>query len=306
MAKDRLLWMFAALAGTGIMATLGVFVRQVSPGNEFAIALGRFGIGLLCLVVLRALTRPGQAGERPARLWVSAGSGVFLALFVVSYFKAVMSGTLASAAFLLYLGPLIASTLAAAWLGEGLDWTNGLLLGCALLGTVFITEFKLPTGPAQVESLVFGFLSGVFYGLFLLFNNPRLSGNSAGLSRTFTQFAFATLVMIPVIAVAGANLTLADVPWILAIGVLHGFLALTLVIAALGHLKTIEYGTLSYGEPVAAALLGVVLYDERLSAWQIIGGGLVLAAGLARVLIREAEHPTSVPAVESGDGIRVP
>jgi len=206
-------------------------------------------------------------------------------VFVVCYFKAVMSGTIATAAFLLYLGPLIASTLAAVWLGEGFDRTNGLLLGCALLGTLFITEFKLPTDTRQAESLVFGFLSGVFYGLFLLFNNPRLQGRSAGVERTYTQFVLATLVMIPVVALNGPHLVTADIPWLIAIGVIHGFLALTLVIAALGHLKTIEYGTISYGEPVAAALLGVILYDERLSAWQVIGGGLVLAAGIARVVI---------------------
>jgi drug/metabolite transporter (DMT)-like permease len=63
--------------------------------------------------------------------------------------------------------------------------------------------------------------------------------------------------------------------------------ALTLVIAALGHLKTIEYGTISYGEPVAAALIGVIAYHERTSLLQVVGCLLVLAAGIARVLIRE-------------------
>ena len=50
-------------AGTGMMATLGAFVREVSPGSEFTIALGRFGIGLIGLLVLR---RASEAAARAA------------------------------------------------------------------------------------------------------------------------------------------------------------------------------------------------------------------------------------------------
>ena len=103
--------------------------------------------------------------------------------------------------------------------------------------------------------------------------------------------------MLPVVAASGASLSGADLAWIGAVGVLHGFVALTLVIAALRFLKTIEYGTISYGEPVIAALIGALAYHERISALQLIGCALVFAAGIARVVIaanvpREAEHGT--------------
>jgi drug/metabolite transporter (DMT)-like permease len=270
-----------------MMATLGVFVRNVSPGNEFVIALGRFGIGLVCLTGLLVLRRGNHTGKTTRVSWGLVGSGIMMPLFVVCYFKAVLTGPLANAAFLLYLGPLIASSLAAVWLGEGFNRISGLLLGCALLGTLFITEFRFPQDPDQIESLVFGLLSGVFYGLFLLFNNQKIQGDGASFAGIFYQFLFATLVMIPVVVIAGNNLTRPDLPWIAGIGVIHGFVALTLVITALGHLKTIEYGTISYGEPVMAALIGGIAYHERISLLQIIGCLFVLMAGIARVLVRE-------------------
>jgi drug/metabolite transporter (DMT)-like permease len=133
---------------------------------------------------------------------------------------------------------------------------------------------------------VFAVLSGLFYGLFLLFNNRKIQRTGSSLMRTQYQFVFASMAMLPVVGVTGIDLVLADIPWIVAVGVLHGFLALTLVIAALGHLKTVEYGTISYGEPVTAAILGVVLYDESISSLQIIGCLLVLVAGLVRVLVK--------------------
>ncbi|GAB4463317.1 MAG: DMT family transporter [Anaerolineae bacterium] len=285
-------WYLAAFAATFIMATLGVFVREVSPGNELVVALGRFGIGFVCLAGLAALKRGDPTP--PARVTGAlVASGVCLALFVVFYFKAVLSGPLANAAFLLYLGPLVASTLAALWLGEGFNRMSGVLLGGALLGTLFITEFRIPDSADQVESLVFGVLSGVFYGLFLLLNNPKLQGAGSSYARTRYQFLFATLALVPVVALDGVSLRLADLPWIIAVGVLHGFVALTLVVASLGYLRTIEYGTISYGEPVMAALLGVVLYSESISLLQVVGCLFVLVAGIARVFLREqAPVPT--------------
>jgi len=283
--SGKWVWYLAAIAGTFIMATLGAFVRQVSPGNEVVIALGRFGVGFACLAVLRALVREAAGANSPGVWWARAAAGGALALFVVSYFKAVQSGTLANAAFLLYLGPLIASSLAAVWLEEGFDRTSGLLLGCAVLGTLFITEFKLPRGAQQADSLIFGLLSGLFYGLFLLFNNSKLQGGGSSSANTFAQLGIAALVMVPFVAVSGTDLHGADLAWIGAIGVLHGFVALTLVIASLRYLKTIEYGTISYGEPVIAALIGALAYDERISALQLVGCALVFGAGIARVMV---------------------
>jgi len=281
------IWYLAAIVATFIMSTLGVFVRHVSPGNELTIALGRFGIGLLCLVGLAAFKRDHDSVQPVRITWALVGSGVCLALFVVFYFKAVVSGPLANAAFLLYLGPLVASSLAAIVLAEGFSRTSAILLGVALLGTLFITEFRIPDSVDQVNSLVFGFLSGVFYGLFLLLNNRQFQRSGSSLGRTRYQFLFASLVLVPVVALDGVALEWSDIPWIAAVGVLHGVVALTLVVAALGYLRTVEYSTISYGEPVMAALLGVALYDESISLLQIVGCFLVLVAGIARILVRE-------------------
>jgi len=285
--KSRLIWYSAAIVGTCMTATLGMFVREISPGNDFAITFGRFAVGFICLASLRLPTRKDQ-GERNIRLsWALIGAGIAMPLFVVCYIKAILAGTFASAAFLLYVGPLIASLLAAVWVGEGFTRLNGLLLGGALLGTLLITEFKLPQESEQVESLVYGLLSGVFYGLFLFLNNSKVQGQAASLTSTFYQFLCAALVMLPLVIIAGVNLTRDDLFWIAAIGIIHGFVALTLMIASLGHLKTIEYGTISYGEPVVAALIGVVGYHESLTALQIIGCCAVFVAGIMRVFIKE-------------------
>lgn len=284
------MWYAAALTGTSLMATLGAFVRQISPGNELVIALGRFGFGLICLAVFLAL-RPGPRRPQTWRLsWPLVGAGVFMPLFVVSYFRAVNTGTMANAAFLLYLGPLIASSLAAVWLREGFSRLSGALLGLALLGTLLITEFELPRRAEDAESLVFGLLSGLFYGLFLVANNRQVQSDQSGYAAVAAQFAVATLVIAPFVALSSPSIDAADLAWIAAIGVIHGFVALTLVITALAHLRTIEYSTIAYGEPVIAALIGGLAFQESLSPLQLLGCALVLGAGLARVFFSERPH----------------
>ena len=295
--SEKLVWYTAAFAGTSLMATLGAFVRQISPGNELAIALGRFGFGLLCLAGFLAL-RSGPRRPRAWRLsWPLVGAGVFMPLFVVSYFKAVNTGTMANAAFLLYLGPLIASSLAALWLREGFSRLSGALLGLALLGTLLITETELPPRIDQAESLVFGLLSGLFYGLFLVVNNRKVQDDLTGLPAVAAQFLVATLVTAPLAALSAPSLTGADLAWIAAIGVIHGFVALTLVITALAHLRTVEYSTIAYGEPVIAALIGGLAYGESLSALQILGCALVISAGVARAFV--SEQPGNAAALQS-------
>jgi len=63
--------------------------------------------------------------------------------------------------------------------------------------------------------------------------------------------------------------------------------ALTLVITALAHLRTVEYSTIACGEPVIAALIGGLAYGESLSALQILGCALVISAGVARAFVSE-------------------
>jgi drug/metabolite transporter (DMT)-like permease len=61
------------------------------------------------------------------------------------------------------------------------------------------------------------------------------------------------------------NVTLKDVNWLMAIVLFQGFLAIFLFTFAVRHLKTVEYGTVSYVEPLIASLIGVFLYSESLT-----------------------------------------
>ena len=279
-----IVWYLAAILGVCITASLGVFVRRISPGNDSTIVFGRFFIGAVCLGLGLGLTGTLDIAQITRISWVLIVSGVLMALLVVCYVKAIQTGTLASASFLLYLGPLIAAGLSSILTKVGISVANWALLGCAFIGAILITNRNPEDDQGKNRGIVYGLAAGFFYGLYLTANNKDIMVDLPGPLITLCQFAIASIAILPSVVSSGINLERADIPWLLAIGVLHGFIALTLVVTSLTHLSTVGYGTISYLEPLAAAILGLVLYKEKLTIRQWIGCGLVLAAGVTRVI----------------------
>ena len=66
--------------------------------------------------------------------------------------------------------------------------------------------------------------------------------------------------------------------WLIAIGVVHGFVVLLLVAYAIRKLPAVQFGTVSYLEPVVAVGVGCFFYGETVSFLQGIGFVLVLIA----------------------------
>ena len=86
-----------------------------------------------------------------------------------------------------------------------------------------------------------------------------------------------------------------DIPYLISIGFIHGFLALSLLILALKNLEIVKCGTLLYIEPITATILGFIFFSEKLSMLQLIGGIMILGSGLIQIGIKpsvviEKEH----------------
>ena len=84
---------------------------------------------------------------------------------------------------------------------------------------------------------------------------------------------------------AGLAASTWQVPWLLAAGLVPGFLALLCAVMAINRLPTALYGTLAYCEPVAVVIFGWSLFGEALSPLQLSGCGLVIACGVAQAWV---------------------
>lgn len=271
----------SAVIATLLMGSIGVLIRHISVDGSI-IAFSRFTLGFLFLAVFLLLSKRRQA----FKVKISSAllfSGVFLALGVLFYILVIKTTTLANAVFLLYLAPLLASVFGHFLLKEKINALNALLVVLAFLGSLCLLEFNISLNKIDASGQLFGFAAAFCYAFFIIANR-KIASETSGFSRAFYQMLFAGLTLLPfVIGNIDSAALYHDGIWLLGIGFFHGFIALTLMIVSLRYLHIHEYATVSYLEPIIAAIIGYVIYNEALSWLQFSGGILIIACGFMQM-----------------------
>ena len=270
----------SAIIAVIIMGCFGVFVRNVSV-DEGLITLARFSLGFLFLALYLLLSKKWRTFKVKIS-WSLFLSGIFLALCILFYSKAIKMTTLANAAFLLYLAPLIASILAYFLLKEKISVFKAVLILLSFIGSLFLLEFSFSFGGTASSGQLFALASALCYALFIIANR-MISYTISSYSRTFYQLLFGSLVLLPFAGRIDLTSHYHDLYWLLAIGFFQGYIALSLMIFSLRYLHAYEYATVSYIEPLVAALAGYLIYKESLSLLQITGCSLILVCGFMQI-----------------------
>ena len=278
----------AAVFGALLMGCLGLLARE-SGCSAQGCAFARFAIGLIlaAFLSLRGIVRRHSFNLQAVL------SGVGIALCILFYFMAIERTTLGVAALLLPTGPIFASIGEAVVRRRCPSLQEVVLLLAAACGIALVScgGGDLSADPWGV---IFGLLSGVFFGVYILFN--RLIPEYIDVpERTFWQSAAGVVVLAaPVLCSEAPFAGLPEgLPYLLSIGLLQGFLVLMLVAFAMKHLSAIQYGALSYLDPATAVTLGWAVYGEQMLPLQWVGVLLVLASSLAQSLLPRRE-PTQV------------
>lgn len=280
MHTKKLVGYISAILSVVLFGGVGVFIRNIAA-NEYIITFGKLLVGLVFLTPALFLRKEHLNIRKQFSLYLLL-TGFLLAMIMLSYVNAINNTSLANAAFLLYLGPLLAVGIAAVFLKEKFTLLNGCLISSAFLGFVFLLEFKLSFNVEESKGCLWGFIAGMSYALYIVLNR-KIPHTIPSVTRTFYQFIFGLLAMLPFLDASLLNLTPKDLYWLIAAGFFQGFLAILLFVVAIKYLKSVEYGTVSYIEPLVATLLGFTLYSEILSPLQLIGCAIILLGGVFQV-----------------------
>ncbi len=276
--------LLAVVAAVG-MATIGV-ISRITGLNAESITFYRLGLGALFLLGYLLLTkRHAGLTTLPGRQVVISGS--LLAAFILFYVQAMNYTQMANAILMVYLAPIVAAIAAHALFNERLAAAQVSLIGLALFGFAMMQEFRLNLDDQKdVIGMGFGLAAMLAYSGFIL-TNRRLPRHLDDRTCAFWQLAVGALVILPFALWQPAGLTASawQVPWLLAAGLVPGFLALLCAVMAINRLPTALYGTLAYCEPVAVVIFGWSLFGEALSPLQLSGCGLVIACGIAQAWV---------------------
>jgi RarD protein len=282
MENIKIIGYTAAIMSVMLTGAMGIFVRNISLDGSI-ITFARLGLGLVFLFFFLILKKEIKTVKIRKFSYSLLFTGILMAMVSLCYINAINSTSLANAAFLLYLAPLIAVGIAAVLLKEKFTLLNGGLLCLAFLGFLFFLEFKFSLNMDESKGFLWGIGSAITYALYIVFNR-KIPAQIPALTRSFYQLLFGAVTMLPFLDASIQNVTLKDVNWLMAIGLFQGFLAISLFTFAVKHLKTVEYGTVSYVEPLIASLIGVFLYSESLTLFQLAGCLIVLSGGMIQVV----------------------
>lgn len=216
-------------------------------------------------------------------IWCFLGTGILsIVFFNFCYFKAITMTSLSVAAVLLYTAPAIVMMLSAILFHEKITTVKIVSLLLTFAGCVFVTGLVGDAGSLSVAGVLVGLGAGLGYALYSIFSRYALERGYHSLTISFYTFLFAAIGALPLADVKMIYGACAEDISMLGFYLVFGlvstvipYITYTLGLTAMENSKA---SIIASVEPVAATVLGVVLFHEKMTVNNLIGVVLVLGA----------------------------
>lgn len=280
---DRRAYIYV-MAGAALWGIIGVFVQFL-----FAAGFSALEIVTLRVTTAAAMLTGYLAVRHPTLLVIDVrdvlsfvGTGIFsIVFFNWAYFTAIGEVSLSVAVMLLYTGPAFVVLLSRLFFGEPLTARKGVALLLTLAGCILVVQL-LPLHRQHVSwyGLLLGLGSGLGYALYSIFGKQALRRYEPLTVITYT-FLFASAALLPfnIFRMETAQLaSLSTWLWIAGLGFFPTALAYGLYTTGLSMIESGRASVTATVEPVVATVVGVALFNDMLTVYQLAGMVLVVAA----------------------------
>jgi drug/metabolite transporter (DMT)-like permease len=165
-------------------------------------------------------------------------------------------------------------------LKEKLTVVKALCIISAVLGMFFVVGIGEGTGSNHMIGIGYGLSAAVLYACVVIMNK-HLKGLS-GLETTLIQLGSASLVLLPYILLTEKvrvfQLDHKSLAFLITIGIVHTGISYLLYFTAIRKLSGQTIAVFSYTDPISAIILSSIIFSEKMTLLQIIGGILILGA----------------------------
>jgi drug/metabolite transporter (DMT)-like permease len=209
-------------------------------------------------------------------------TGALLGVVLVTWNHALLVGEVVRVVLLFYLAPVWAPLFALFLLKERIGTARAFAIVLGLSGASVVLGFEagLPLPGSLGDWL--GLASGILFALSATL--ARRVPEASGMDRTFVTFAFAALVALPAVWLAGDGPSAAEMlgalPLAAALGILGVLPATWLLLWGAARLDPGRVSILLLLEVVAASVSANLFTDEPFGWREALGGALILSAGL--------------------------
>ena len=273
------------LASAALFGTTGT-ARALGPAaGPPSVGAVRIAIGGTVLLAYTMAT--GGFGRREWSRRDIAVSGVGVAAYQACFFSAVsLTGVAIGTIVAIGSAPAVTGLLAWGFRGERPDGRWAVATGLAVAGSALLVASGGSIGVDPLGVLL-ALGAGASYAVYTVSGKGLLDSGHEPTAVMAAAFSTGAILLGPL-------LVLADLDWLarpsglamaLYLGILPTAVAYVLFARGLRRLAPATVATLTLAEPLTAAILGVVVLDERPSALAAVGGLLVLS-GLVSLTVR--------------------
>lgn len=272
------------LAGI-LWGCMGIFVRKLNAlgmASMEIVGLRAF-VSAIALVLFLLCMHRDKLKIKPRDIWCFLGTGICSIIFFnYCYFKTISMTSLSVAAVLLYTAPAFVMILSAILFKEKLNHKKIIALVLTFAGCILVSGFIGSGDSLSAMGVLVGLGSGLGYALYSIFGRYAIDRGYDSLTITCYTFvvaaigSFFTTDMGHVIAGSFATPQLAG--FSIAFGLLCTVAPFLLYTIGLKNIDNSKASIIATIEPVAATVLGIVLFNESLSFTGVFGMLLVLVA----------------------------
>ena len=283
--RSDLIGSLAVLFAAACWGSSGLFVKWIAANAEvtaLALAFWRDVTTFLLLLAGLAVLRPSWLRVRRADLRWLVAMGASLGTFHVFWNLAVFLNGVAVVTVQQAAMPAI--VVVAAWLiwHESLTWSKLVAILLTFLGTVLVSGLDV-LGQAELSlgGLLVGLGTPITYAAWNLFGKKVRERYNPATALTYA-FGFGALVLLPFqfFTPQPWSISSSALLWFAGLIIVATIIPFTIYTFALGRLPASVASILVMSEIAFVAVYANVLLDERLTASQILGAGLVVGGVL--------------------------
>lgn len=286
MANSRLKGAFFGLAAMGLYCLYDVTIKFLGPNYSPMQLLFCAGLVFVPLILVQMRLSP-QGGLRPVLPGWTALRVVISLLNATIGAYAFSVLPLAECYAVFFLMPLMISALAVPMLKEPMDLPRGLAIAAGFAGVLIALQ---PGGDTQ---LGIGHLAA-FVSASLGAMNYVILRKTGQVESPGVLMLYPAVAQLLALAIVMPSLWLAMPAAHWALTSLMGlelFAGGLLIIAAYRHAPAIVVAPMQYSQILWAAVLGALLFDERMSAPLILGLIVIIGAGLFILAYQPKANP---------------
>jgi len=295
-----------ALAALAVSWGLVAILAAAISVDPIPLAFFRLVIAALTLALVALATGHARLLRAGAHLPALAALGCVQAAHWCLFFETVRRGSVALAVITFASAPVFLAVLAPALLPERLSRIAVVALVPGLAGIALVAQAGGDEGAFGWVAVACGMGSALTFAVLLILSKRLLHAGAQPLTVAFWDCLGGGLVLAPALLLVAGSLPQGAGDWaaLMLLGsALTGFATLAYA-ALLRHVTAQTAGVLTFLEPVSAVILAWWLLDQAISPQALLGGALVLAAGVAVVVLAPTDGRVSEAVAGIGSGER--